>query len=342
MKNKFSYKKAGVDIDAAAAALKKAKKDIKSTFNPNVMTDLGSFGGVYRISPDKMLVSSTDGVGTKIKIAQKLGLHTGVGMDIVNHCVNDILVMGARPLFFLDYIGIGKITGNIIPEIISGIARACRENNCVLIGGETAEMPDVYAAGEYDLVGTITGEINNNRVITGKKIRPGDTLLGLASAGLHTNGYTLARRVLESKKISYTKKIKGLKTTPGEAMLAPHKSYFNSVYPAIQKFYPHIKGLAHITGGGFYDNMPRVLPPGTGCVINKNSWKTPAIFRLIQETGGISEREMYRVFNMGIGMVIAVSPGKKSSVKKFLEKQKEKVYEIGQIVKDSKKTVLLK
>ena len=236
MGKKFSYKKAGVDIDAATFALRAAKKSIKSTFNKNVKTDVGSFGGVYKITDKKYLVASTDGVGTKIKIAQKMKVHGSVGEDIVNHCVDDILVMGAKPLFFLDYIGIGKVSPVVIPGIINGLAKACRENNCVLIGGETAEMPDIYGKGEYDLAGTIVGEVEAGRVITGKRIKKGDVVLGLSSSGLHTNGYTLARKIIESKKIPYTKKVKGIGSL-GNALLKPHKSYFKTVYPLIQKYF---------------------------------------------------------------------------------------------------------
>ena len=329
----FTYKKAGVNIDAAARSLKKAKKLIKATFNQNVVTDVGSFGGVYRISPVKNLVTSTDGVGTKLKIAQKINMHGGVGQDIVNHCVNDILVMGARPLIFLDYIGIGKVGPKVIGEIIKGLSKACRENSCVLIGGETAEMPDVYRQGEYDLVGTIVGDIENGRVITGKKIKKGDVVIGLASSGLHTNGYSLARKIFESKRIPYTKKIKPLKKKLGEVLLTPHKSYFRAVYPLIKKSYRDIHGMAHITGGGFYDNIARILPKNVDCVINKKAWKPLPVFKLIQDKGKVEDKEMYRVFNMGIGLVMVVSGKKAKQVYNYLKNKKAKPYIIGNIVK---------
>ncbi|MCE5299758.1 MAG: phosphoribosylformylglycinamidine cyclo-ligase [Spirochaetia bacterium] len=334
------YKKAGVDIDAAANALKQAKTFIKSTFNRNVATDIGSFGGVYKISKDKMMVASTDGVGTKLKIAQELDYHTSVGRDIVNHCTNDILVMGARPLFFLDYFGTGKLEGRVLVDVINGLSKACRENNCVLIGGETAEMPGIYKPGDYDLVGTIIGEINNNRIITGEKVKPGDVILGLGSVGLHTNGFSLARRVFESAKIPYTKKIGELKTTLGMALLKPHRSYLNSVFPAIGKYFKDIHGIAHLTGGGFYDNINRVLPKNCDAVCLRGTWPVLPIFELIEKTGGIGSEEMHRVFNMGIGMTVIVEKSKAKRIAAFLAQKGEKVYEIGQVVKGSGVVIL--
>jgi len=327
------YRKAGVDIDAATLALKKAKKFIKSTFNKNVAVDIGSFGGVYKITENKYIVSSTDGVGTKLKVAQALNIHTTVGQDIVNHCVNDILVMGARPLFFLDYFGTGKLNPEIFTDVICGISKACRENKCVLIGGETAEMPGVYNNEDYDLVGTIIGEINNRKIITGSAIKRGDVVLGLLSTGLHTNGFSLARKIFEKAKISYNKYIKELKTTLGKALLSIHKSYFNSVYPAIHRYYGFIHGLAHLTGGGFYDNIIRVLPDNCVCICLRGTWEVLPIFEFIQKTGDVSWQEMHRVFNMGIGMVLIVDKRKAREIGKFLAAKGEKVFEIGQIIR---------
>jgi phosphoribosylformylglycinamidine cyclo-ligase len=327
------YKKAGVDIDAAANALKRAKSFIKSTFNKNVATDIGSFGGVYKMSKDTYLVSSTDGVGTKLKIAQQLNIHTTVGQDIVNHCTNDILVMGAKPLFFLDYFGTGRLDSRVLVDVIEGMSKACRENNCVLIGGETAEMPGLYKEGDYDLVGTIVGEIKGRPIITGEKVKPGDIILGLGSVGLHTNGFSLARKVFESAKIPYTKKIKELKTTLGKALLKPHRSYLNSVFPAVEKYLPYIHGIAHLTGGGFYDNINRVLPPDCDAVCLRGTWKVLPIFGLIQRTGAIGWQEMHRVFNMGIGMTVIVEQKKAGEIGDFLAKKGENVYAIGQVVK---------
>jgi phosphoribosylformylglycinamidine cyclo-ligase len=327
------YKKAGVDIDAAAHALSRAKKYIKSTFNKNVATDIGAFGGVYRISKDRLLVASTDGVGTKLAVARKLGAHTTVGQDIVNHCTNDILVMGARPLFFLDYFGTGKLEGGVLVDVIEGLAKACRENGCVLIGGETAEMPGLYKKGDYDLVGTIIGEVKGNKIITGDTVKPGDIILGLGSVGLHTNGFSLARRVFESNKIPYKKYFSSLKSTLGAALLKPHRSYLKSVFPAIQKYFPYMHGIAHLTGGGFYDNINRVLPKNCDAVCLRNAWPVLPIFRMIQETGKVGWREMHRVYNMGIGMTVIVDRKKVMEIGKFLQKKGEKVYEIGQVVK---------
>ncbi len=326
------YRKAGVDIDAAGAALGRAKKFIKSTFNKNTATGIGSFGGVYRISKGKMLVASTDGVGTKLIIARELGIHTTVGRDIVNHCTNDILVMGARPLFFLDYFGTGKLEGKVLIDVINGLSKACRENGCVLIGGETAEMPGLYKAGDYDLVGTIIGEINNNRIITGEKVKPGDVIFGLGSAGLHTNGYSLARRIFKKNKISYRKYFKELKGPLYKAVLKPHKSYLKSVFPAIQKYFPYIHGIAHLTGGGFYDNINRVLPGNCDAVCRQGAWPVLPVFELIQKLGNVGWREMHRVFNMGIGMTVIVDMKKAREINGFLRKKGEKVYEIGLVV----------
>lgn len=334
------YKKAGVDIDAAANALKKAKTFIKSTFNKNVATDIGSFGGVYKISKDKMLVASADGVGTKLKIAQQLNLHTTVGQDIVNHCTNDILVMGAKPLFFLDYFGTGKLEAGVLVDVIEGLSRACRENNCVLIGGETAEMPGIYKPGDYDLVGTIIGEINHGKIITGEKVKPGDIILGLGSVGLHTNGFSLARNIFETAKIPYTRRIKELKTTLGLALLKPHRSYLNSVFPAIEKYFTSIHGIAHLTGGGFYDNINRVLPDNCDAVCLRGTWPVLPIFELIQQTGNVGWQEMHRVFNMGIGLTVIVDKKKAKEIAAFLAKKGEKVYEIGQVVKGNKKVIV--
>lgn len=334
------YKKAGVDIDAATNALSRAKKFIKSTFNKNVATDIGSFGGVYRISKDKMLVSSTDGVGTKLHIAQEMNIHDTVGQDIVNHCVNDILVMGAKPLFFLDYFGTGKLEGRVLVDVIDGMAKACRENSCVLIGGETAEMPGTYKPGDYDLVGTIIGEINNNRIITGDKVKAGDVVLGLPSVGLHTNGYSLARRIFKDNKVSFRKYFKELKGPLYKAMLKPHKSYLKSVYPLLEKHFSSVHGIVHLTGGGYYDNIIRVLPDDAVCVVKRGTWPVLPVFSLIQKLGKVGWQEMHRVFNMGIGLVLIVDAKKAAVIKKFLAGKKEKVYEIGRIIKGKKSVIV--
>ncbi len=335
MKN--AYKKAGVDIDKKSEILKRVKGFIKLTYNKNVKTDFGTFGGVYQISKNKMLVASVDGVGTKLKIAQKMNIHKYVGYDIVNHCVNDILVMGAKPIFFLDYIGIGKVQAEVIAEVIKSLSTSCRENDCVLIAGETAEMPDVYKNGEYDLVGTIIGEIENGRIITGNKVKEGDIVIGFTSSGLHTNGYTLARKIFESKKISYNKYIDEINGKSGDVLLTPHRSYYKVVYPLIQKYFNYIHSIAHITGGGFYDNIARVIPKNTDCIIFKDKWDIPPIFNLIQRYGEISDCEMYKVFNMGIGLILVID---KNYVEKIANEIKEKVYIIGEIKKGKGKVIV--
>lgn len=327
------YKKAGVDIDTATRALKNAKKFIKSTFNKKVGTDIGSFGGVYKITKEKYVVASTDGVGTKLKIAQELGIHHTVGEDIVNHCVNDILVMGARPLFFLDYFGTGKLEAPVLVKVIKGLSKACRENSCVLIGGETAEMPGIYKPGDYDLVGTIVGEVEADRIVTGKNVKPGDIVLGLGSSGLHTNGYSLARRVFETAGMKYTQKVKELGTTLGAALLKPHRSYLNPMWKVFKSYFKDVHSIAHITGGGFYDNIVRVLPDNVDCEVGEGSWKVLPVFSLIQKLGKISKEEMHRVFNMGIGLVVIVSAAKAAAIGKMLAASGERVYEIGKIVK---------
>ncbi|HPN64627.1 MAG TPA: phosphoribosylformylglycinamidine cyclo-ligase [Candidatus Goldiibacteriota bacterium] len=339
MAKKLSYKSAGVNIDAAVDALSKAKAHIKSTFNKKVVTDIGSYGGVFDMGAGKCTVASTDGVGTKLKIAQNINKHDTVGQDIVNHCVNDILVMGAKPLFFLDYFGCGKLEGKVLVDVISGMAKACRENGTVLIGGETAEMPGVYKDGEYDLVGTIVGEVEKKKILTGKKVKPGNAVIGIGSYGLQTNGFSLARRVFESNKIPYTKYIPELKTTLGLALLEPHRSFLKSVYPLVEKGL--INAMSHITGGGFYDNIVRVLPDNVDCVVKKGSWEVLPIFKMIQKLGGIEDREMHRVFNMGVGMVLIVPADKAKSVVSSLKKSGERAWLIGNITKGSRKVTVV-
>ncbi len=253
-----------------------------------------------------MLVSSCDGVGTKLKIASAVGKHDTVGIDIVNHSINDILTCGASPLFFLDYIAMGKLDPLLIAEVVKGMSTACQEVGCALIGGETAEMPGLYHGNDYDLAGFIVGIVEKDAILSGRSIKPGDAMLGLPSTGLHTNGYSLARKVLGETSSAMAMRYPVLDTTVGEALLAPHRSYLKTLSPVLGK----IKGLAHITGGGFIENIPRTLPPGTGVRIHKGSWAVLPIFELIQELGNIADAEMYRVFNMGIGMVVFADPAK--------------------------------
>ncbi len=305
------YADAGVDIDAKAAALARAKTAIRSTFTPGVLGDVGGFGGLFR--PDfsayrePVLVGSTDGVGTKLKIAIAMDRHDTCGADLVNHCVNDILVQGARPLFFLDYIATGKVEPGIIGSIIEGIARACRENGTALLGGETAEMPGFYAAGEYDVAGTIVGVVDRERILDGSRIAEGDVVVGLPSLGLQTNGYTLARKVFfETMGLEPKARVDELGgRAVGDVLLDPHLSYLRPMESLLDADLVH--GMAHLTGGGFYDNIPRVLPEGLDVVIKSGSWVVPPVFEMIAREGKVSFEEMHRVFNMGIGMVVFVA-----------------------------------
>jgi phosphoribosylformylglycinamidine cyclo-ligase len=334
------YKAAGVNIDAGNEAVKRIKTLVQKTYNSQVLGDLGNFGGLFafpvRDFADPILVSSTDGVGTKLKVAFAMQRYDTVGQDLVNHCVNDILVQGARPLFFLDYIGAGVVKPEMIEDIVKGLAKGCSENGCVLIGGETAEMPGIYSAGEFDLAGTIIGVVERDLLITGGAIKPGDLVLGLPSLGLHTNGYSLARHIcFEQRGLSPQDVVPGIENTIGEALLAPHRSYFQAVYPLVgQKV---IKGLAHITGGGFYDNIPRILPAGCGVNINIGTWPKLPIFEFLQKSANIPNEEAYRVFNMGIGMVVICDPNDLPVIKTAIPES----YQIGTVVQGDKRVQIL-
>jgi len=309
-----AYAAAGVDINNKMAALCAVKKMVRSTRVPGLLGGIGAFGGFFAApGRDQVLVASADGVGTKLKVAVLAGRHDTVGQDIVNHCVNDILVHGARPLFFLDYFGTARFKGPVFRDVVKGLCRACRANGCALIGGETAEMPGLYPPGEYDLVGTIIGVVPRKAIITGETIRPGDVLIGLKSSGLHTNGFSLARKIIfEQEKLKIndslpgTGRVVGTACRVGAALLAVHTSYLHPVQRLMKRV--TIRGMAHITGGGFYDNVPRILPKSVDAVFDRSAWGVPPLFRFIQERGGVARDEMYRVFNMGIGMVIIVRP----------------------------------
>jgi phosphoribosylformylglycinamidine cyclo-ligase len=295
------YSDAGVDIDRAEVFKKEIKKMVRRTFNSSVLSDIGLFGGLYGFGKDTVLVSSIDGVGTKSMIAKMMGKHEVIGYDVIGHGSNDIVVQGARPLFCLDYIGTSKLDHNIAIQLIKGMVKACKDVGCALIGGETAQMPGVYQEEEYDLVGCMVGVVEKNKIINGKKIKPGHVVVGLSSTGLHTNGYSLARKILLEKHDVHHY-VPELKTTIGDALLKPHKSYSKFILELRRKI--EIKGLAHITGGGLIDNVPRILPENTMVVINKDSWNVPPLFNLIQEWGNVPDDDMYRTFNMGIGMVV--------------------------------------
>lgn len=305
----MDYKTAGVDIEAGDDLVRRIKPLVRSTFSPNVLADIGLFGALYDAKfPDyehPVLVSSTDGVGTKLKVAFAMNVHSTVGQDLVNHCVNDILACGAKPLFFLDYFATGRLDPAVGEQVISGLVTACRKNGCALIGGETAEMPSMYADGEYDMAGTIVGVVEKSKVLDGKQIQEGDVLIGLRSSGLHTNGFSLARRVLFP---TYTPEqyIEELGTTLGSALLEVHRSYLGSIQPLLEKNL--VLGLSHITGGGIVGNTSRVVPKGLALNIDWSAWEWLPIFRLIQQAGSISEEEMRHVFNLGIGMIIICRP----------------------------------
>lgn len=303
---KQTYAAAGVDIDAAARAKALIAKHARSTFRPEVLGGIGFFGGLFEFKgyQQPVLVSSVDGVGTKLKIASALAKHDTIGMDIVHHCVNDILTCGAEPLFFLDYIAMGRLVPEQVEAIAQGLSRACVEVGCALIGGETAEMPGVYAGENYDLVGFIIGVVEKERVITGKTIATGDTIIGLPSSGLHTNGYSLARKIFGETKSALDTYYPELGRTLGEELLEPHRCYYHQLKPLL----PLIKGLAHITGGGLIGNVPRVLPEGLMAQFHPQEWGVLPIFQLIQEQGNVDRDEMFHVFNMGIGMVVICSP----------------------------------
>src|SRR5437588_701583 len=317
-----TYADAGVDIDAANRATEKIKELARSTFNARTLSEIGSFGGMFDGAfpnlRQPVLVASADGVGTKLKIAFATGIHNTVGRDLVNHCVNDILVQGARPLFFLDYIATGKLSPDTITNVIEGITNGCRENGCVLLGGETAEMPGFYAEGEYDVAGFIVGIVDREKIIDGRTIRAGDVVLGLPSVGLHTNGYSLARKLFfENQSYAPDTFVDELGHSVGEALLQPHLSYLRDLEPLLDS--EIIKGLAHITGGGLLENIPRILPEGTAAEIIAGSWPVLPVFTLLARIGHVPEREMYRTFNMGIGMAVITSADQAGLVRAHLD-----------------------
>jgi phosphoribosylformylglycinamidine cyclo-ligase len=303
----MDYRQSGVDIDAGNETVRRIKSLARSTFTPGVLSEIGSFGGLFQLDrgayDTPVLVSSADGVWTKLRVAFMTGRHDTVGADLVNHCVNDILVQGARPLFFLDYLATGKLRPEVAEQVIAGMARACRENGCALIGGETAEMPGFYADGEYDVAGFIVGVVDRARIVDGRGIVPGDVLIGLRSSGLHTNGYSLARRVFfEVCGLTADDVVPELGTSIGDALLATHRTYQSVVMPVLDAGL--VKGMAHITGGGITENLPRVLPAGCAAEVERSAWIVPAIFALLQRHGHISDDEMFRAFNMGIGLIV--------------------------------------
>ena len=313
---RLSYADAGVDLDAAERAKEGLKELVASTRDRYTLSELGAFGGLYAVPDDvdgPVLVSSADGVGTKLKVAFASGRHDTVGQCLVNHCVDDILVQGARPLFFLDYLATGEMDEDVVQDVVRGVAVACRENGCALLGGETAQMPDFYQADEYDLAGFVVGIVERDRIVDGSAIREGDVLVGLASNGLHTNGYTLARRIVfDVMGLGVDDALPGTGRSVGDELLAVHRSYLGVLSGPLAEGVVH--GLAHVTGGGIPGNLPRVLPEGLGAVVDRSAWEVPAVFRTLQEAGGVDRAEMDRVFNMGIGMIVVVDASDAAAV----------------------------
>lgn len=335
MTKPVSYSDAGVSIDTANETVARIRNLAKATFNSRTLTDIGSFGGMFDGAfPDMsepVLVASADGVGTKLKIAFLTGVHNTIGQDLVNHCVDDILVQGARPLFFMDYFATGRLSADVAESVVEGLSIACKENGCVLLGGETAEMPGFYTEGEYDLAGFVVGVVDKKNVIDGRRIVEGDIVLGMPSRGLHTNGYSLARKLFfDIGGYSPESSPEGLGgETVAEILLRPHKSYLAPLDGMIGR--DLIKGLAHITGGGLLENIPRILPEGVSVEIDRGSWNVPEVFRFMQKIGSVEELEMFRTFNMGIGMVLICSPANKDQIKRHIEERGEKCIDIGRV-----------
>ncbi len=343
-KTSVSYADAGVDISAGDRAKQRIKMLARKTFNKHVLSEIGGFGGLFSLDlekfPDPVLVSSADGVGTKLKVAFELGIHHTVGADLVNHCVNDIAVQGATPLFFLDYLATGRIENDVVETVVRGLSEACRANGCALIGGETAQMPGFYADGEYDLAGTIVGAVTRSNIITGESIEPGDVLLGIPSNGLHTNGYSLARKLLfEVAGYGAESYVNELKDKAGAALMRTHRSYLGIIKKLISAgpATPDnpaglVRGMAHITGGGITENLPRILPRGLDAHVDIASWEVPPLFQHLQHLGNVTEDEMYRTFNMGIGLIAVIPAEQVKKVKAILNRANERHCIIGRIV----------
>ena len=331
--NALDYRSAGVDLDAAQRVMEGLKSLMASTRDENTLSALGQFGGLYAVPGDvanPVLVSSTDGVGTKVRVAFMAGRHDTVGQDLVNHCVDDILVQGARPLFFLDYLGCGAMDESVVTGVVGGVATACKENGCALLGGETAEMPDFYAQDEYDLAGFIVGVVERDRILDGSRVRTGDVLIGLGSSGLHTNGYTLVRKIVfESMGLSIDDEFPGSGRSVADVLLDVHRSYLPALSGALDA--GRVRGLAHITGGGIPGNLPRTLGSELGAVIDLASWEVPEVFRVLADAGGVEPDEMLRVFNMGVGMIVLVAPEDVDSVLAGLRRADGPAWVMGEV-----------
>jgi phosphoribosylformylglycinamidine cyclo-ligase len=329
----IDYRDSGVDIDAGNEAVRRIKHLAQRTYTSGVLSGVGSFGGLFALDgrvADPVLVASADGVGTKLKVAFLANVHDTIGTDLVNHCVNDILVQGARPLFFLDYLATGRLAPDIAEQIVSGIASACVANGCALLGGETAEMPGFYADGEYDVAGFIVGVVSRAGIIDGHRITPGDALIALPSSGLHTNGYSLARRIVFDRlRLTVDSHVPELGATVGEVLLRPHRSYLGAVAPLLETGW--IKGMAHITGGGITENLPRILPEGRTFTLDRSSWTVPPVFRWLAESGGVTDEEMLRAFNMGAGLIIVCAPEQARPLVEALERAGEQAWTIGRV-----------
>ncbi len=335
-----TYADAGVDIKGGDRAKERIKYLAQKTFNRNVLGGIGSFGAMFRLDMQRwknpVLVSSADGVGTKLKVAFELGLHQTVGADLVNHCVNDVAVQGATPLFFLDYLATGKLDADVIEDVVSGVADACRANGCALIGGETAQMPGFYKDGEYDLAGFIVGAVDRDKMVTGVGIKAGDVLIGLPSTGLHTNGYSLARKLLfEVGKYKPTQYVTAIKEKAGAALLKTHRSYLHVIQKLVTGGFT--VGMAHITGGGITENLPRILPKNVGAQVEIGSWPVLPIFEHLRELGNVSQEEMMRTFNMGIGLIAVIPAAKFARAKNLLDRAEEKFYVVGRVVKGERR-----
>lgn len=343
-KGGITYRDAGVDIDAGNKAVELMKAAVRRTYTPGVVGDIGGFGGLFSLAgfdmKEPMLVSGTDGVGTKLRLAIMMDKHDTIGQDCVAMSVNDILVQGATPLFFLDYIAVGKLIPEQVATIVRGVAEACEESGCALLGGETAEMAGFYGDGDYDVAGFAMGIVNKPRLLTGENIKAGDVLLGLPSSGVHSNGFSLVRKIVfDHKNMSLQDEIPEFGKTLGEELLTPTRLYPKAVLPSIRKGL--LKGMVHVTGGGFYDNIPRILPEGTTARVNADAWPKLPVFAKLQEWGNVDIKEMYRTFNMGIGMILVVDPENLAAVKAQLAKQNEAVYEIGRIEEAGAERVIM-
>lgn len=342
-KEKLTYAAAGVDIDAGNTAVELMKDSVRATYRDEVIGDLGGFGGLFALDMNKyrepVLVSGTDGVGTKLKLAFMANKHNTIGQDAVAMCVNDILVQGAEPLFFLDYIAVDKVNPGKVANIVRGVAAACSESGCALIGGETAEMAGFYANGEYDIAGFCVGVVERSKMITGSKVKDGDVLLGLPSSGVHSNGFSLVRKIcFDAMNFTMDTYVEDFGCTLGEELLTPTRLYPKICLPLIEKFDLH--AMVHITGGGFYGNIPRILPENFNAEINASSWEIPQVFKKLQEWGNVPWKEMYRTFNMGIGMVLVVDPAEAGGICEYLEQAGERFFELGKIAKGSGKTLM--